>query len=70
MVLPKLKGRRNMDTEDDAEEAEFRTIKWKPNDKGIRSDACPRTKSCARIPTPRAYLAMRSNLGRSHPPPP
>jgi hypothetical protein len=42
MVLPKLKGRRNMDTEDDAEEAEFRTIKWKPNDKGVRSTR-PRT---------------------------
>ena len=53
-------------TEDAAEEAEFRAIKWKPNDKPpgrrLPADYIMKKDPDAR----RAYLEMRSNLGLSH----
>jgi hypothetical protein len=52
---------------DTAEEAEFRAIEWKPNDKGLpgrrmAADYIMRKDPNAR----RAYLEMRSNLGLTH----
>ena len=54
-----------MDSKDAAEEAEWRAINWKPNDKTGRrmpADYIMRKDPIAR----RAYLEMRSNLGLSH----
>jgi hypothetical protein len=52
---------------EEAEEAEFRAIGWKPNDKGLPGRRLPadyimRKDRNAR----RAYLEMRSNLGLTH----
>ena len=54
-----------MDSKDAAEEAEWRAINWKPNDKTGRrmpADYIMRKDPNAR----RAYLEMRSNLGLTH----
>ena len=56
-----------MDPNDAAEEAEFRAIKWKPNDKGLPGRRLPADYIMKKDPDARrAYLEMRSNLGLSH----
>jgi hypothetical protein len=57
-----------MDHPDDAaEEAEFRAIKWKPNDKGLPGRRMPADYIMRKdLDARRAYLEMRSNLGLSH----
>jgi hypothetical protein len=56
-----------MDSNDAAEEAEFRAIKWKPNDKGVSGRRMPADYIMRKDPNARrAYLEMRSNLKLSH----
>jgi hypothetical protein len=56
-----------MDPEDTAEEAEFRAIKWKPNDKGLPGRRMPADYIMRKDPNARrAYLEMHTNLGLSH----
>jgi hypothetical protein len=62
-----MKGRQNMSSKDAAEEAEFRAIRWKPNDKGTPGRRMPADYIMRKDPNARrAYLEMRSNLGLSH----
>jgi hypothetical protein len=59
-------GRKAMD-KDAADEAEFRAIKWKPNDKGNSGRRMPADYIMRKDPNARrAYLEMRSNLGLTH----
>ena len=56
-----------MDPKDAAEEAEFRAIEWKPNDKGLPGRRLPADYIMRKDPEARrAYLEMRSNLRLSH----
>ena len=56
-----------MDPKGAAEEAEFRAIRWKPNDKGLPGRRLPADYIMKKDPDARrAYLEMRSNLGLSH----
>jgi hypothetical protein len=56
-----------MDSHDDAEEAEFRAIKWKPNDKGVDGRRMPADYIMRKDPNAQwAYQEMRGNLGLSH----
>jgi hypothetical protein len=55
------------DSKDAAEEAEFRAIEWKPNDKGMSGRRLPASWIIKQDPNARrAYLEMRSNLGLTH----
>jgi hypothetical protein len=50
-----------------AEEAEFRAIEWKPNDKEMSGRRLPASYIIKKDPNARrAYLEMRSNLGFTH----
>jgi hypothetical protein len=50
-----------------AEEAEFRAIEWKPNDKGISGRRLPASWITRKDRNAnRAYLEMRSNLALTH----
>jgi hypothetical protein len=54
-------------SKDAAEEAEFRAIEWKPNDKGTSGRRLPASWIIKKDPNARrAYLEMRSNLGLTH----
>ena len=56
-----------MDPKEAAEEAEFRAIKWKPNDKGLPGRRMPADYIMRKDPNARrAYLEMRTNLKLSH----
>jgi hypothetical protein len=51
-----------MYAKDAAEEAEFRAIEWKPNDKGIPGRRLPADYIMRKDPNARrAYLELRSN---------
>jgi hypothetical protein len=55
------------DFKDTTDEAEFRAIKWKPNDKGIPGRRMPADYIMRKDPNARrAYLEMRTNLKLSH----
>jgi hypothetical protein len=56
-----------VDPKEAAEEAEFRAIKWKPNDKGLPGRRMPADYIMRKDPNARrAYLEMRTNLKLSH----